>query len=386
MTRAFVIRDRILFAAEGPVQLMPIEHTNIASTSAASAEQKEPLFIRACRREQTERTPIWLMRQAGRFQAEYRAIREKVSFLELCGKPELAAQVTVFAVEQLQVDAAIIFADILLPLVPLGVGLKFERGDGPVIERPIQCAADVERLNRFDVATELGYVMESIKLVVKELKVDLPLIGFAGAAFTLASYMIEGGSSRNFEKTKTFMYTQEAAWHSLMTILASMTVNYLNAQIAAGARAVQLFDSWVGCLSPYDYRHYVAPHMKATIDGITPGVPVINFGTGTATLLDSMKSVGGCVMGLDWRCELGQTWDALGNVAVQGNLDPVILLSEPAQIRVQVERIIKEAAGRPGHIFNLGHGILPPTPVGNVKYLVELVKELTSNSPDSVHV
>lgn len=363
---------------------MPIEHKNFAAAISTAQGQVEPLFIRACRRERVERTPIWLMRQAGRFQAEYRAIREKVSFLELCGTPELAAQVTVFAVEQLQVDAAIIFADILLPLVPLGVGLKFERGDGPVIERPISCAADVERLNHFDVPTELGYVMESVKLVVRELKPEIPLIGFAGAAFTLASYMIEGGSSRNFEKTKTFMYTHEAAWHALMARLASMTSSYLNAQIAAGARVVQLFDSWVGCLSPYDYNHYVAPHMKATIDGITPGVPVINFGTGTATLLQSMRGVGGSVIGLDWRCELGRSWDALGEVAVQGNLDPVILLSEPAQIRVQVERIIKEAKGRPGHIFNLGHGILPPTPVENVKYLVELVKELTSDSPDPV--
>lgn len=359
---------------------MPIEHTNLATKSSSSAAQAEPLFIRACRRESVERTPIWLMRQAGRFQSEYRAIREKVSFLELCGTPALAAEVTVFAVEQLKVDAAIIFADILLPLVPLGVGLKFERGDGPVIERPVASAADVARLKDFDVATELGFVMESINLVVKELNSDIPLIGFAGAAFTLASYMIEGGSSRNFEKTKAFMYTQESAWHDLMTVLAGMTAKYLNAQIAAGARVVQLFDSWVGCLSPYDYQRYVAPHMKATIDGITGGTPVIHFGTGTATLLGAMKNAGGDVIGLDWRCDLGSTWDKLGDVAVQGNLDPVILLSDREQIRVQAERIIREADGRPGHIFNLGHGILPPTPVENVKYLVELVKEVTSNS------
>ncbi|CAN5592015.1 N/A [soil metagenome] len=357
---------------------MPTEHKNLDTAPSLIDEQIEPLFVRACRRQPVERTPIWLMRQAGRFQPEYRAIREKVSFLELCGTPQLAAQVTLFAVEQLQVDAAIIFADILLPLVPLGVGLKFERGDGPIIERPITCAADVARLNNFDVPDELGYVMDSIKLVVKSLDPKIPLIGFAGAAFTLASYMIEGGSSRNFEKTKTFMYTQEPAWHDLMTVLSGMTCKYLNAQIAAGARVVQLFDSWVGCLSPEDYRRYVAPHMKATIDGITPGVPVIHFGTGTATLLDSMKSAGGDVIGLDWRVELGSAWEALGDVAVQGNLDPVILLAEPKDIRSQTERILREANGKPGHIFNLGHGILPPTPVANVKYLVELVKELTT--------
>ena len=357
---------------------MPTEHKKLATTDSAIDEQIEPLFVRACRRQPVERTPIWLMRQAGRFQPEYRAIREKVTFLELCGTPQLAAEVTLFAVEQLKVDAAIIFADILLPLVPLGVGLKFERGDGPVIERPITCAADVARLNNFDVPGELGYVMESIKLVVKSLDPKIPLIGFAGAAFTLASYMIEGGSSRNFEKTKTFMYTQEPAWHDLMTVLSGMTAKYLNAQIAAGARVVQLFDSWVGCLSPDDYRRYVAPHMKATIDGITHGVPVIHFGTGTATLLNSMKNAGGDVIGLDWRVELGSAWEALGDVAVQGNLDPVILLSEPKDIRTQTERILREANGKPGHIFNLGHGILPPTPVANVQYLVELVKELTT--------
>lgn len=361
---------------------MPTEHKNVPIPKSALPEQAEPLFLRACRRQPVERTPIWLMRQAGRFQAEYRAIRDKVSFLELCGTPELASQVTLFAVEQLKVDAAIIFADILLPLIPLGVGLRFERGDGPVIERPITSAADVEKLKNFDAPTELGYVMESIKLVVKQLNPDVPLIGFAGAAFTLASYMIEGGSSRNFEKTKAFMYTQETAWHKLMDRLAPMTADYLNAQVDAGARAVQLFDSWVGCLSPHDYRHYVAPHMKAMISGIKPGVPVIHFGTGTATLLDAMKDAGGDVIGLDWRCQLDSTWERLGHVAVQGNLDPVILLTDRTQIRHQAERILREAGGKPGHIFNLGHGILPSTPVENVKYLVELVKELSSKSLD----
>jgi uroporphyrinogen decarboxylase len=217
-------------------------------------------------------------------------------------------------------------------------------------------------------------------LVVQALQHKVPLIGFAGAPFTLASYMIEGGSSRNFEKTKTFMYTQNAAWHSLMEVLTDMTAKYLNAQISAGAQVVQLFDSWVGCLGPDDFKQYVAPHMKATISGITAGVPVINFGTGTATLLESMKNCGGDVIGLDWRVELDKAWGALGDgVAVQGNLDPVVLLSDFEQIKLHTERILGQAKGKPGHIFNLGHGILPPTPVNNVKYLVELVKELSSS-------
>lgn len=358
---------------------MPIQQ-NSSATSKPATKNQNHIFLQACRRQKVPRTPIWLMRQAGRYQAEYRAIREKVSFLELCHAPELAAEVTVMAVEQLNVDAAIIFADILLPLIPLGVGLRFERGDGPVIERPIRNAQDVSNLNHFDVAGELGYVMESIRTAVRGLDQKVPLIGFAGAPFTLASYMIEGGSSRNFEKTKTFMYSDSAAWHSLMEVLTEMTVEYLNAQIGAGADAVQLFDSWVGCLSPFDYEKFVAPYMKAVISAICPGVPVISFGTGTATLLDSMKSCGASVLGLDWRVELDRTWTALGdNVAVQGNLDPVILLSDFEQIKQQTERVLKQAGGKSGHIFNLGHGILPATPVAHVKYLVELVRELTSS-------
>ncbi len=353
----------------------------MATVNCSSDLSDDHLFVRTCKREPAERTPIWLMRQAGRFQPEYRAIREKVSFLELCKTSQLAAEVTVMAVDQLNVDAAIIFADILLPLEPLGVGLEFVKGDGPVINRPITSAADVARLKQFDVNTELGYVLESIKLVVKALNQRVPLIGFAGAPFTLASYMIEGGSSRNFEKTKTFMYTENAAWHSLMEVLSDVTVRYLNAQIAAGAQVVQLFDSWVGCLGPEDYRRFVAPHMKATISGIIPGVPVIHFGTGTATLLQSMKDCGGDVIGLDWRVELDQGWAELGDqVAVQGNLDPAVLLADTEQIRLQTERILRQAKGRPGHIFNLGHGILPSTPVANVKYLVELVRELSTSA------
>lgn len=283
------------------------------------------------------------------------------------------------AVEQLNVDAAIIFADILLPVIPLGVGLRFERGDGPVIERPITSSEDVAKLRQFEIETELGYVLESINLTVKALPPEIPLIGFAGAPFTLASYMIEGGSSRNFEKTKTFMYTESAAWHGLMKQLSEMTIRYLNAQIEAGARVVQIFDSWVGCLSPSDYACFVQPHMESLIAGITDSAPVIHFGTGTATLLEAMRNAGGDVLGFDWRVDLGSTWDKLGDIAVQGNLDPVILLADEKQIESQVTRIIEQARGKNGHIFNLGHGILPSTPVSNVKYLVELVKHLTSN-------
>lgn len=365
---------------------MPAEHKSSVAAEPSSLKEDgvtgcEPLFVRACKRKAVDRTPIWLMRQAGRFMPEYRAIREKVSFLELCKTSQLAAEVTVMAVEQLKVDAAIIFADILLPLEPLGVGLHFAKGDGPVIERPIRSHGDVLNLNRFDVDSELGFVYESIKIVVKALGDRTPLIGFAGAPFTLASYMIEGGSSRQFDKTKTFMYTQAAAWHGLMEVLSEVTSRYLNGQIKAGAKVVQLFDSWVGCLSPSDYNKFVAPHMKSTIAGIADGVPVIHFGTGTSTLLETMRNCGGDVIGLDWRVELDEAWKRVGHdVAVQGNLDPVVLLADRGQIREQAQRILDQANNRPGHIFNLGHGILPTTPVDNVKYLVEIVGEISTKN------
>jgi uroporphyrinogen decarboxylase len=319
------------------------------------------------------------MRQAGRYMPEYRAMRERYGFLELCKNPEAAAEVTLQPVERLGVDAAILFADILLVLEPLGVGLEFAKGGGPHIERPVRSADDVPRLARVDVIQAVGSVFETVKIVRKALGDRVPLIGFAGAPFTLASYLIEGGASREFLLTKRFMREEREAWHAMLGRLAEITADYLNGQIAAGAEAVQLFDSWVGTLSPADYREFVLPHTLAVIERLTPDVPVIHFGVGTATLLSSMKEAGGDVMGLDWRVELGPTWERLGyDVAVQGNLDPAVLLSGTDEIRRAAKAILDGAAGRPGHIFNLGHGVHQETPVENVKALVEIVHELSS--------
>ena len=336
-------------------------------------------FLAACRRDATPYTPVWLMRQAGRYQPEYRAIRERLGFLELCKTPDAAAEVTVMAVEQLGVDAAIIFSDILLVLEPLGVGLEFTKGDGPHIARPVRSAADVERLPRVAVDDAVSFVFETVARARKALAERVPLIGFAGAPFTLASYLVEGGASRDFLRTKRFMRAERAAWHVLLGQLAEITATYLNGQIAAGAQAVQLFDSWVGALSPDDYREFVQPHSRAVIERLTPGTPVIHFGVGTASLLPLMREAGGDVIGLDWRVELGPTWERLGHdVAVQGNLDPAVLLSSPAEIRTAARRILDAAARRPGHIFNLGHGIHQETPVDNVKALVDIVHELSA--------
>jgi uroporphyrinogen decarboxylase len=334
-----------------------------------------PPFLAACRREPVPFTPVWLMRQAGRYMPEYRTVREKLGFLELCKRPDAAAEVTVTAVEVLGVDAAIIFADILLVLEPLGIAIEFTTGDGPVIKTPIATAADVDRLTPVAAGT-LDYVAEAVRRARPALKV--PLIGFAGAPFTLASYLIEGGGSRTFQKTKRFMLADPGAWHALMERLAVAVRDYLNLQIAAGADAVQLFDSWIGALAPADYRAFVLPHMRALISGITPGVPVIHFGTDTAGLLECQRAAGGDVIGLDWRVDLDGAWARLGHdVAVQGNLDPTALLAPIPEIRRRVEAILGQAAGRPGHVFNLGHGILPETPVAHAQALVEMVHELS---------
>ena len=319
------------------------------------------------------------MRQAGRYMPEYRAMRERHGFLELCKNPQAAAEVTLQPVERLGVDAAILFADILLVLEPLGVGLEFTRGEGPHIQRPVRGADDVARLGRADVAAAVGFVFETVRLARKALADRIPLIGFAGAPFTLASYLIEGGASREFLLTKRFMRAERDAWHAMLGRLAGITADYLNGQIAAGAQAVQLFDSWVGTLSPADYREFVLPHSRSVIQRLTPGIPVIHFGVGTATLLPPMKEAGGDVIGLDWRVELGPTWERLGHdVAVQGNLDPAVLLSSSGEIRRAAKAILDGAARRPGHIFNLGHGIHQETPVENVKALVDIVHELSS--------
>lgn len=336
-------------------------------------------FLRACRREPVDATPVWLMRQAGRYMAEYRSLRSKVSFLELCKNPELAAETTVFAAETLDVDAAILFADILLILEPLGFNLEFSKGEGPVIHNPVRAVADLARLEPLVDVSALGYVYEAVRRIRAELPANIPLIGFAGAPFTLACYAIEGGSSRNYDKAKTFMYTDQGAWDGLMTVLTDSTARYLNAQIEAGAQAVQIFDSWVGALAPDDYRRFVQPHMKRLFSQIRPDVPAIHFGTDTASLLELQRDAGGTVIGLDWRVELDAGWERLGpDVAVQGNLDPIVLFAPVPEIARQTRRILDQAAGRPGHIFNLGHGILPTTPVDSVRALVEMVHEFSA--------
>jgi len=336
-------------------------------------------FLRACRREKTAFTPVWLMRQAGRYLPEYRALRAKHDFLTLCKTPAAATEVTLQPIERLGVDAAILFADILLVLEPLGVGLEFTRGEGPHIARPVRSAEDVSRLAPVDVPSSVGFVFETVRLVRKALADRVPLVGFAGAPFTLASYLIEGGASREFLHTKRFMRAEPAAWHALMARLAGITAEYLNGQIGAGAQAVQLFDSWVGTLSPADYREFVLPHSRAVLSRLAPGVPTIHFGTGTATLPELMKEAGGDVIGLDWRVELGPTWDRLGgDVAVQGNLDPAVLLAPVPEIRRAAGAILEGAARRPGHIFNLGHGVHQETPVDHVRALVDMVHEMSA--------
>lgn len=344
---------------------------------AASALRDHPL-MRACRREPAPYTPVWLMRQAGRYMPEYRRVRERHGFLEMCRRPELAAEVTVTAVERLSVDAAIIFADILLPLIPMGVGLHYEKGDGPGVEHPLRALADVERIPPVNAADALAFVGESIKLARRALGGRAPLIGFAGAPFTLASYLIEGGASRDYRATKTMMYTAPATWHRLMEMLARLTADYLNMQIAAGADVIQLFDSWVGTLGPDDYRRFVMPHTAPVIAALRPGVPVIHFGTMTGSLLELMREAGGDIIGLDWRVDLAEAWRRVGyGVGVQGNLDPMVLFAGIGEIRRRAGAILEQAAGRPGHIFNLGHGILPETPVDNVRALVDAVHEMS---------
>lgn len=310
---------------------------------------------------------------------EYREVRAKTTFLELCKTPSLAAEVTVTAVERLGVDAAIIFADILLILEPMGVELEFAEGEGPVIHNPVRSPSDVDRLRELEDANQLEFVYEAIRQTRRALKPDIPLIGFCGAPFTLASYLIEGGGSKNYIQTKRLMYDDAGAWHAMMSLISRALVKYLNAQIEAGAQAVQLFDSWVGCLSPDDYREFVLPHTRSVISNVTQGVPVIHFGTGTATLLELMREAGGDLIGLDWRVQLDDGWQRLGpNVAVMGNLDPVALFANQETLRAQTKRILDQADKRPGHIFNLGHGILPETPVENVIALVEMVHEMSS--------
>ncbi len=330
-------------------------------------------FLKACRREPVDCTPIWLMRQAGRYMSVFRKIREKHSLLTVCKTPDLAAEVTLQPIARFDLDAAIIFADILLPIEPMGLKLDFIKGEGPTIFNPLCNQKDVEALKPVDPESDLRFVMDAIRTVKPSL--NIPLIGFAGAPFTLASYMIEGGSSRNYIKTKQMMYGAPDTWNLLMTKLVTVLADYLCAQATAGADVLQIFDSWIGALSASDYRRFVLPYMKTLFADLKKcGVPVIHFGTGTATLLKMQREAGGDVIGLDWRIPINEGWNMVGHdIAVQGNLDPVLLFAPQGEIEKQVSEIITLAENRPGHIFNLGHGILPETPEENVEAVIEWV-------------
>jgi len=339
----------------------------------------ESTFVRACKGLPTESTPVWFMRQAGRFMAEYREVRKHHSLVDICKKPKLAAEVTITAAEALGVDAAIIFADLLLPLEVMGLPFHFAAGEGPVIERPVRTAEDVDALST-DHASELHYVAEGIAECVKHWGNKLPVIGFCGAPFTLASYMIEGGGSRNYVEVKRMMYRSPALWDELLGKLVEVLAAYAADQVRAGADVLQVFDSWVGCLSVEDYRRYVLPRTTELIQRLRKtGAPIIYFGTDSTTLLPSMKETHADVLGLDWRVPLDVGWQMIGHdTAVQGNLDPVLLFAEWPELQSRAENILKQANGRPGHIFNLGHGILPQTPVDNVKALAGFVKEYSA--------
>ncbi len=337
------------------------------------------IFLKACRGEPVDRTPIWIMRQAGRYMKEYRDIRAKMSFLELCATPEKAAEVTLQPIDALGVDAAILFSDILVPLVPMGIELSFKEGMGPVLEPAVKTLADVEALRVIEPEEDVPYVLETIRILRRELEGRVPLIGFSGAPYTLASYMVEGGSSKNFIKLKTMMYKENAAYDALMTKLAKTVIKYLNAQIAAGAQAVQVFDTWAGILSPHDYTTFVAPYTKMVLDGLNrETVPVILYANNSATLLALMKEAKPDVMGVDWRINLDDAIEALGgDIPVQGNLDPTALFLPREEIPARAEEILRMGKKAPGHIFNLGHGVLPPTDVDNVKALVDAVHNFT---------
>lgn len=346
---------------------------------ASTTPHEDCLLLKAARRQPVPRTPVWLMRQAGRYLPEYRKLRQRLSFLELCKNPDLSAEVMLSAVERLGVDAAIIFADLLPILEPMGLHLEFTAGDGPVVHNPIRSAEDVDRLVELDDLGPLEFVFETVRKTRAGLPPQKAVIGFSGAPFTLASYAVEGGASRHYTHVKSLMYHDPGAWDALMGRLARAVTRYLNAQIAAGAQAVQVFDSWVGCLGPDDYERFVLPYTRAVIEGITPGVPAISFFTGNPALLPLVAQAGGAVIGIDWRLRLDAAWQTIGpEKAIQGNLDPAVLLGPIAEIRRRTQEILGQAAGRPGHIFNLGHGVLPQTPVENVIALVEAVREYSS--------
>jgi len=342
------------------------------------AALRDSLLMKALRLEKTERTPVWLMRQAGRYMKEYREIRKKVPFLEFCKNKDMVTEITVKAQEMLKADAAIIFSDILVLVECFGLALEYSRGEGPVIKVSLDEGKSIDDLEDVDVNESLAFVFDAIRQTRGALKKDVPLLGFAGAPFTLASYMIEGGTSKSFQRTKSFMYADKGRWDALMDKISHSLIQYLNGQVQAGVQAVQLFDSWVGCLGPEDYREYVQPFSAKVIRGLDKKVPLIHFGTGTTSLLELMTEAGGEAIGVDYRVSLDEAWKQIGHrKAIQGNLDPLVLHADQALIKKRVQVILDQADGRPGHIFNLGHGILPDTPVDHAKYLVEIVHELS---------
>jgi uroporphyrinogen decarboxylase len=338
-------------------------------------------FLRACRREQVDMTPVWFMRQAGRYMPEYRALRARYALLDICRNPALAVEVTLQPVDMLEVDAAILFSDLLLPFTPLGLDFDFVKGEGPSIERPIRSAGDVERLRRFEPRQALGHVLETIRLLRRQLADRVPLIGFGGAPFTLAAYAIEGGPSTTYSQTKAFMYTEPRAWHRLCERLASMIADYTQAQIEAGAQAIQIFDSWAGVLSRPDYREFALPHTRRIFEALRgAGVPLIHFSVGTAALLKDIAGTGADVIGVDWRLPLDEAWDLVGaDLGIQGNLDPTLLLGPADRIEAAASDVLSRAAGRPGHVFNLGHGVLPATPVERLQELARHVHRKTGD-------
>jgi uroporphyrinogen decarboxylase len=336
--------------------------------------QQDYRFLKACRREPVDATPVWLMRQAGRYMKEYRRIRKKTPFLTMCKTPELAAEVTLMPVQKLAVDAAILFSDILIAVEAMGVDLRFSEDRGPIIHQPIRDMRAVDGLRVIEPEEKVPFVMEAIRIIRRELNGRVPLIGFSGAPFTLASYLVEGGHSRNYTVIKTMMYRDASTYHALMDKLTRVVISYLNAQIDAGVQAVQLFDTWVGCLSPEDYEEFVLPYSRRVIEGLGNRAPVIHYANCVATLLELMKKAGGEVIGIDWRIDLDEAWKRLGyEVGIQGNLDPNVLLASQDEIEKRVKDILRRAEDRPGHIFNLGHGVLPETPVENVAFMIDCV-------------
>lgn len=333
-------------------------------------------FLDACRRRPTDYRPVWFMRQAGRYMPQYREVRKHHHILEICKRPDLAAMVTLQPVEALDVDAAIIFADLLLPIEPMGLKLDFVAGEGPVIDNPVRTSSDVDSLSISN-TDDLGYVGESIQMAVRALAGRVPVIGFVGAPFTMASYMIEGGPSRSFLKTKQMMYRDETLWRRLMGKLVDVLGPYALMQVAAGARVIQVFDSWVGALGSDDYVRYVAPYSRALIERIrSASVPVIHFGTGAGGYFKELHAAGGDILGVDWRVNIDQAWmDISYRSAIQGNLDPAVLFAPLPELKQRVHELLKRTGARPGHIFNVGHGILPETPVDHVKACVDFVRE-----------